>query len=67
MTDDYIATIVTVSCLGTLSNMNANYQMLDRAGHNQTERLLREILIELKKLNRRPEDGLQDIHDGSKD
>lgn len=59
MNDDYIATIVTIACIGTLSNMDINYQMLGRAKHNKTEELLAEILNELRKLNERLDNGLQ--------
>ena len=63
MTDDYIALITTINCIGTLSNMGINSQMLDKARHDRTEELLGLILSELRELNRRLEDGLRQVHD----
>lgn len=58
MNDDYIASIVTINCLGTLTNMNINNQMLHKTKCNRTEELLEAILEQLKQLNERLDNGI---------
>ena len=58
MNDDYIASIVTINCLGTLTNMNINNQMLCKSKCDRTEELLEAILVQLKQLNERLDNGI---------
>lgn len=58
MNDDYIASIVTINCLGTLTNMNINNQMLRKSKCDRTEELLEAILEQLKQLNERLDNGI---------
>ena len=58
MNDDYIASIVTINCLGTLINMNINNQMLRKSKCDRTEELLEAILAQLKQLNERLDNGI---------
>ena len=58
MNDDYIASIVTINCLGTLTNMNINNQMLCKSKCDRTEELLEAILEQLKQLNERLDNGI---------
>lgn len=58
MNDDYIASIVTINCLGTLTNMSINNQMLCKSKCDRTEELLEAILAQLKQLNERLDNGI---------
>ena len=52
MNDDYVASIVTINCIGTLTNMDINRKMLERASHSRTDELLEAILGQLIRLNK---------------
>lgn len=58
MNDDYVASIVTINCIGTLTNMDINRKMLERASHSRTDELLEAILGQLIRLNKRLDDGI---------
>ncbi len=49
--DDYVAMIITISCLGTLTNMSVNMETLEKTKVSQNDKLLDEILQQLKELN----------------
>ena len=58
MNDDYVASIVTINCIGTLTNMDINRKMPERASHSRTDELLEAILGQLIRLNKRLDDGI---------